>query len=538
VRFEMSQQLGGQPIIILREGTTRNRGEEAQHSNIMAAKAIANAVRTTLGPRGMDKMLVGSTGDIVITNDGATILSEISVKHPGGKMMVEVAMTQDDQVGDGTTTAVVIAGALMEQAELLLEMGIHPTVISQGYRMGMEKALLITNTLSFKVEPTDRKTLLKIADTAITGKSIESVKVKLDGIIVDAVMAIAEKTDGKYVADEDDVMIKKQKGKSMDDSELIRGVIIDKKRVSEGMPKKVTGAKVALISTPMEITKTQSKAKIKITTADQLSLFSLQEQDTLKKLADSVIKAGANVVLCQKGISDPVQFYLAKHGVYAVEDVPEKDLKYAARALTGNIVNKPEDLTAKDLGHAEVVEEDNDMEITRISGCKNPKTVSILIRGTSDYLLDELERAVVDGTRVVMDAIEDGTYVVGGGAVETELLMKIRNYAETVGGRVQLAIEGYATAFETIPRTLAENSGFNPIDKLVSLKNAHAKGEKTAGLNVYTGEVIDMKKEGVLEPLRSKRQSIQSASETAIMLIRIDDMMITQSKGGQMPGMG
>ena len=534
----MSQQLGGQPIIILSQGTTRNRGEEAQHSNIMAAKAIANAVRTTLGPRGMDKMLVSSTGDIVITNDGATILSEISVKHPGGKMMVEVAMTQDDQVGDGTTTAVVIAGALMEQAEILLEMGIHPTVISQGYRMGMEKALLITNTLSFRVEATDRKTLIKIADTAITGKSIESVKVKLDGIIVDAVMAIAEKTDGKYVADEDDVMIKKQKGKSMDDSELIRGIILDKKRVSEGMPRKVTGAKVALIATAMEITKTQSKAKIKITSADQLSLFSEQEQDTLKKLADAIISAGANVVLCQKGIADPVQFYLAKQGVYAVEDVPEKDLKYAARALTGNIVNKPEDLTAKDLGHAEIVEEDNDMEITRISGCKNPKTVSILIRGTSDYLLDELERAVVDGTRVVMDAIEDGTYVVGGGAVETELLMKIRNYAETVGGRVQLAIEGYATAFETIPRTLAENSGYNPIDKLVALKNAHAKGEKTAGLNVYTGEVIDMQKEGVLEPLRSKRQSIQSASETAIMLIRIDDMMITQSKGGQMPGMG
>ncbi|MFZ1128357.1 thermosome subunit alpha [Methanoregula sp.] len=536
----MSQQLGGQPVIILREGTTRNRGEEAQHSNIMAAKAIANAVRTTLGPRGMDKMLVGSTGDIVITNDGATILSEISVQHPGGKMMVEVAMTQDDEVGDGTTTAVVIAGALMEQAEQLLEQGIHPTIISQGYRLGMEKALLITNSLSFKVDPADRKTLMKIADTAITGKSIESVKVILDGIIVDAVMAIAEKTDGKYVADEDDVMIKKQKGKSMDDSELVRGIILDKKRVTEGMPKKVTGASVALIAAPMEITKTQVKAKIKITTAGQVSAFSQQERDTLKKLADSVINAGANVVLCQKGIADPVQFFLAKNGIFAIEDVPEKDLKYVARALNANIVNKPEDLTAKDLGHAGVVEEDNDMDITRISGCRNPKTVTILLRGTSDYLLDELERAVVDGTRVVMDAIEDGTYVVGGGAVETELLMKIRNYAETVGGRVQLAIEGYATAFETIPRTLAENSGYNPIDKLVALKNAHAKGEKTAGLNVYTGEVIDMLEEGVLEPLRSKRQSIKSASETAIMLARIDDMMITQSRNpatGQMPGM-
>ncbi|MFA5331880.1 MAG: thermosome subunit alpha [Methanoregula sp.] len=536
----MSQQLGGQPIIIFSQGTTRSRGEEAQHSNILAAKAIANAVRTTLGPRGMDKMLVGSTGDIVITNDGATILSEIAVQHPGGKMMVEVAMTQDDEVGDGTTTAVVIAGALMEQAEKLLEQKIHPTVISQGYRLGMKKALQITNSLSFRVEPTDRKTLIKVANTAITGKSIESVKEKLDSIIVDAVMAITEKTNGKYVADEDDVMIKKQKGKSMNDAELVRGIVLDKKRVSEGMPKKVTNAKVALIAAPMEITKTQVKAKIKITTADQLTLFSEQERDTLKKLADAVVTSGANVVLCQKGIADPVQFFLAKHGVFAIEDVPEKDLKYAARALHANIVNKPESLTAEDLGLAESVEEDPDIDITRISGCRNPKTVSILLRGTSDYLLEELERAVVDGTRVVMDAIEDGTYVVGGGAVETELFMKLRNYAETVGGRAQLAIEGYATAFESIPRTLAENSGYNPIDKLVSLKNAHAKGEKTAGLNVYTGEVIDMFNEGVLEPLRSKRQSIQSASETAIMLIRIDDMMVRQSKNsasGQMSGM-
>ena len=530
--------LSGQPIIILRDNVERNTGKEAQRSNIMAAKAIAGAVRTTLGPRGMDKMLVNSTGDIVITNDGATILQEISVQHPGAKMVIEVAKTQDDEVGDGTTTAVVIAGSLMEQAEDLLEQGIHPTVIAQGYRQGMQKALEITDALSFKVDPRDRKTLLKIADTAITGKSIESVKEKLDGIIVDAVMAIAEKTNGKYLADEDDVMIKKQKGRSMNDAELVRGIILDKKRVSEDMPKKVTAARIALIATPMEITKTQVKAKIKITTADQIAAFSEQERATLRKLADAIVNAGANVVFCQKGIADPVQFFLAKNGIYAVEDVPEKDLKYAARALNANIVNKPEDLTAKDLGHAEVVEEDNDTDITRISGCKNPKAITILIRGTSDYLLDELERAVVDGTRVVMDAIEDGTYVVGGGAVETELLMKIRDYAETVGGRVQLAIEGYAKAFETIPRTLAENSGYNSIDKLVALKNAHAKGKKTAGLNVYNGEIIDMLGEGVLEPLRSKRQSIESASETAIMLIRVDDMMITQSKNApSMPPM-
>jgi archaeal chaperonin len=523
--------LSGQPIIILKENVERNYGKEAQRSNIAAAKAIAGAVRSTLGPRGMDKMLVSSTNDIVITNDGATILSEIAVQHPGAKMVIEVAHTQDDEVGDGTTTAVILVGALMEQAEVMLEQGIHPTVIAQGYRMGMEKALEIVNSLSLKVDPTDRKTLLKIADTAITGKSIELVKGKLDGIIVDAVMTVAEKVNGKYDVDEEDVMIKKQKGQSMDDAELIRGVVIDKTRMSEGMPKKISKAKVAMVAMPLEITKTQVKAKIKITNAEQVTAFSEQERETLKKLADAIIDSGANVLLCQKGIADAAQFYLAKAGIYTLEDVPEKDMKYAARALHANIVTKPESLTAKDLGTAETVEEDTEGKVTRISGCKNPKTTTILLRGTSEYILDELERAVVDGTRVVMDAMEDGTYVVGGGAVETELLMKIRDYAQTVGGRVQIALEGYATAYESIPRTLAENSGFNPIDKLVELKNVHSKGKKNAGLNVYEGKVVDMLAEGVIEPLRSKRQSIQSASETAVMLIRVDDMMITQQGG-------
>ncbi len=530
--------LSGQPIIILKENVERNRGKDAQRSNIAAAKAIAGAVKSTLGPRGMDKMLVSGSGDIVITNDGATILSEIAVQHPGAKMVIEVARTQDDEVGDGTTTAVVLVGALMEQAEIMLEQGIHPTVIAQGYLMGMEKALEIVNSLSHKVDPTDRKTLIKIADTAITGKSIESVKNKLDGIIVDAVMTVAVKTGNKYLVDEEDVMIKKQRGQSMDDAELISGVVIDKKRVNEGMPKKVTKAKVALVAMPLEITKTQVKAKIKISSAEQITAFSEQEQEALHKLADAIIRSGANVLLCQKGIADPVQFYLAKNGILAIEDVPEKDVKYAARALNATIVNKPETLTAKDLGTADLVEEDTEGNVTRISGCKNPRTTTILLRGTSDYLLEELERAVVDGTRVVMDAMEDGTYVVGGGAVETELLMKIRDYAQTVGGRVQIALEAYAAAFESIPRTLAENSGYNPIDKLVELKNVHSKGKKSAGLNVYEGKVVDMLAEGVIEPLRSKRQSIQSASETAVMLIRVDDMMITQQGGrGAPPGM-
>ena len=529
--------LAGQPIIILRQNVERNYGKEAQRSNITAAKAIAGAVRTTLGPRGMDKMLVGSTGDIVITNDGATILQEISVQHPGAKMVIEVAKTQDDEVGDGTTTAVILVGALMEQAESLLDLGIHPTVIAQGYRLGMEKAIEIVDGLSLKVDPSDKKTLVKICDTAISGKSIEAVKEKLDGIIVDAVSAVAQTVNGKITIDEDDVMVKKQRGQAMNDAELIHGIVIDKKRVHEGMPKKVTKAKVALIATPLEITKTQVKAKIKISTAEQIAAFSEQEGAALKKLADYVIDSGANVLLCQKGLSDPVQFRLAKAGVLAVEDVAESDMKYAALALNGTIVNKPEDLLAKDLGTAETVEEDNNIDIIRFSGCRNPKAITILLRGSTDYLLDELERAVNDGKRVVMDAMEDGTFVVGGAAVEIELLMKIKDYAASVGGRVQLALEAYAAAFESIPRTLAENSGYNPIDKLVDLKTAHAKGKKNAGLNVYTGEIIDMYAEGIFEPLRSKRQSIQSASETAAMLVRVDDMMITQQKRpAGMPG--
>jgi archaeal chaperonin len=526
----MSQQLGGQQFVILRQGTTRTRGKEVQDSNIKAAKVIAAVVRSTLGPRGMDKMLVNPAGgDVVVTNDGATILGEIAVKHPGAKMVIEVARTQDKEVGDGTTTAVILVGALMEQAESLLGQGIHPTVIAEGYRMGMVKALEIAGSLALRAGSSDRKLLIKIANTAITGKSIDQVKSKLDSIIVDAVMAVATKADGKTLVDEKDVMIKKQKGPSMDDAELIRGVVIDKTRVHEGMPKKIAKAKVALIASPLEISKTQIKAKIRISTTDQINAFSTQEREALIKLADAVIASGANVLLCQKGIADITQFHLAKAGVLAIEDVPEGDMKYAGRALSATVVNKTEALTAKDLGAADLVEEDTEGKVTRISGCTNPKTTTILLRGTSDYLLDELERAVVDGTRVVMDAMEDGTYVVGGGAVETELLMKVREYAQTVGGRVQMAIEAYANAFESIPRALAENSGFDPIDKLVELKNVHAMGKKNAGLNVYSGKVVDMLDEGVIEPLRSKRQSIQSASETAIMLIRIDDMMVSQS---------
>jgi chaperonin GroEL (HSP60 family) len=409
--------------------------------------------------------------------------------------------------------------------------------------MGMEKAIEIVKGLAITVKPDDVATLKKIADTAMTGKSIEQVKAKLDGIVVDAVRAVVQTVDGKLVVDEDDVKIMKHVGETIDDAEFIRGIVVEKKRVSEEMPKRTAKAKVALIATPLEITKTQVKSKIRITSPDQLGAFDLQEKDTLRQMADLVVKTGANVVLCQKGIADAVQYYLAKNGVMAIEDVPEKDMLFAARALNAQIANKPHDLTAKMLGQADLAEEMEGVDLVKISGCRNPRAVTILVRGSTQVLIDEMERAVYDGIRVVMDAIEDQKYVVGGGSVETEVLIHVKEYAASVGGRVQLAIEAFANAFESIPRTLAENSGFNPIDKLVELKAAHAKGKKRAGLNVFSGKIVDMYEENVFEPMRVKVQAIQSGAEAASLLIRVDDMMITQRgeppmmpPGGMPPG--
>jgi len=521
-------QSSGQPVIILRQNVEQTRGFEAQRSNILAAKAIMEAVRTTLGPRGMDKMLVAGD-DITITNDGATILSELSVQHPGAKMVVEVATAQDDECGDGTTTAAIMVGSFLDQAERLIKMGIHPTNISKGYTLGMRKALEIIDELSITVTPDDKETLKKIAITAMVGKTIEAIREKASIIVVDAVSTVADRSGERIIIDEDDILVKTQKGDTMDNIELVHGVIIGKARVDEQMPKLVSDAKVAMISSPLEITKTQTKSKIKISSSDQVAAFGDAERASLKKIADQIIASGANVLLCQKGIADAVQFYLSKAGIYTLEDVSEKELKYAAKALCGEIVNKPEDLTAETLGAAKQVEQMDGEDLTKISGCENAKAVTILIRGSTQYVVDEVDRAINDAKRVVQDAMEDGKYTIGGGAVETELLIRLRDYAGTIGGREQIAIEAFAQAFEIIPITLAENSGFNPIDKLVALKKAHGDGEKNAGLNVYTGKVVDMAAEGVFEPMRVKRQAIQSAAETAALLIRVDDMMVTQS---------
>ncbi|HWQ65973.1 MAG TPA: thermosome subunit alpha [Methanospirillum sp.] len=524
-----------QQVIILRDNVERTHGYEAQRSNISAAKALAEAVRSTLGPRGMDKMLLDGTGDVTITNDGITILDEISVQHPGAKMVIEVSRTQDEEVGDGTTTAVVLVGSLMEQAEILLNKKIHPTVICRGYRMGMTKAIEILNGMSTTVDPYNKDILKKIVETAITGKSIENVKEKISDIAVEAVVAVAVKDGKKVVVSEDDVQIKTHTGSTMDDALLIRGIVIEKNRVNPAMPKKIKGAKVALVLSPLEIRKTEVKSKIKINDTHQLEAFAIQERDALKKMTDAVIASGANVLLCQKGIADSAQFFLAKAGVLAIEDVPEKDMKFAARALNATVANKAEDLTKAMLGSAGGAEEIDDADMVKIFDAKNPKTVTILLRGTTRYLVDELERAMVDATRVVMDTMEDGKYVPGGGAVESEMIVRLREFASTIGGREQIAIEAYADSFAAIPITLAENSGMNPIDKLVELKSAHAAGKKMHGLNVYTGSMVDMIYEGVIEPLRCKRQAIQSSAEAVEMLLRIDDMMVSKSHG---PSMG
>lgn len=521
----------GQPVVILRDNVERVPGQEALRSNIMAAKVLGNTVRTTLGPRGMDKMLVTQgSDDIVITNDGATILHQIHVQHPGAKLVVEVAETQDDECGDGTTTAVVMVSSFMEQAERLIDSGVHPSVIAKGYNLGMMKALEILNSLSIDVTPKDKTMLKQIAKTAMTGKSIETIMDKACDVVVDAVSDVAVTTDNKTVVNEDDILVKTKRSESMD-AELIKGVLIDKTRLDALMPKKIEGVKAAFIANPLEITKTQTKSKIKITSHEQLEAFSVAERETLRTMAEKFVENGVNVVLCQKGIADPVQYYLAENGIYALEFVAEKDLKYAAKALGGQIVNKPEDLTPEVIGIAGNLDMLEDIEMTKLSGCKNPQAVTILLRGSSQHLVDELERAIEDATRVVQDVVEDGAYLIGGGSVETELSLQLREYAATEGGRVQLAIEGYAKAFEIIPKTLAENSGFDTIDKVIDLRQAHATGQKYAGLNVFSGKVVDMKSEGVVEPKRVKRQAIQSASETAMLLIRVDDMMISKGAG-------
>jgi thermosome len=536
-------QIGGTPILILREGSERTRGKDAQSRNILAAKTIANAVKSTLGPKGMDKMLVDSMGDVVITNDGATILKEMDIEHPAAKMMVEIAKTQDEEVGDGTTTAVVFAGELLKKAEDLLDQGVHPTLIATGYRLAAEKAYDILDGIAGDISSDDTETLRKIAATSMTGKGAEFAKVMLTNLTVDAVRTITEK--GVKEIDIDHIKLEKKVGGSTEDTELISGMVIDKERVHTGMPKKVEKAKIALINSAFEIEKTEVDAKIEITAPEQLKLFLDEEEKMLREMVDKVKDSGANVLFCQKGIDDLVQHYLAKAGIFAVRRVKESDMKKLASATGGKILTSLEDVRAEDLGDAGLVEERkiSGEEMIFVQNCQNPKAVSILLRGGTEHVVDELERGMHDALRVVACALEDGKYVAGGGAGEIELALKLRDYAASVGGREQLAIQAFADAIEVIPRALAENAGLDPIDMLVALRSAHEKGEKNAGLDVFKGEPTNMIEAGVIEPLRVKTQAISSGTESATMILRIDDVIASSAKappggGGMPPGGG
>ncbi len=536
--------LAGQPILILKEGSTRRRGKDAQMANISAARVVADVVKATLGPKGMDKMLVDSLGDVTITNDGHEILKEIDVQHPAAKMMVEVAETQDDEVGDGTTTAVILSGELLKNAQDLLEKNIHSTTIVAGYRKAADEALKIVRELAVPVSLDDRETLKKIALTSMRGKVIGTARDHFSEIAIDAVKQIADIND-RVKADKDDIQLIKKPGKSLLDTQLIRGIIVDKEVVHPDMPKRVENAKIALLDCALEIEKTEIDAEIRIRDPVQMKAFLDEESRMLRGMVDKVSNTGANVVLCQRGIDDMAQHYLAKAGILSVRRIKASDMEKLAKATGGKVVTNLEDLKATDLGSAQLVEERKigEDKMVFIEGCKNPKAVSILIRAGLERMVDEAERSLTDGIWSIVDTYKNNRIVAGGGAVEEELSRRLHDYAAKVGGREQLAIERFADSLEIIPSTLAENAGLDPIDIIVALRSAHEKKDGVwKGVNVFTGEITDMMKEGVIEPLSVKEQAIKSALEATSMILRIDDVIAAAKppptpppKGGEGP---
>ena len=526
-----------QPIFILPEGSTRTLGKDAQRNNILAAKLVAETVRTTLGPKGMDKMMVDSMNDITVTNDGVTILQEMQIEHPAAKMIVEVAKTQEKEVGDGTTTAVVLAGELLKNAERLLDQDIHPTIIAKGYRMASEKAQTVLNNVSEPITAKDEKLLKRIAITAMTGKGAESNKECLSNLITKAVKQISE--DSKEI-NPDNIKIEKKVGGGIENSELIKGLLIDKECIHPSMPKKIENAKIVLLDTPIEMKTTEIDAKIQINTPDQMESFIKKEEEIIKGITEKIIFTNANVIFCQKGVDDLAQFYLAKAGIYVTRRVKKSDIEKLARATGANIVTNIDTLTKEDLGKAGIVEEKKigDEEMTYIKECKNPKAVTLLLKGGTDHVIDEVERAVKDSIGDVISALKTNKVVGGAGAPEIELARNLRLYSNKLSGREQLAVMAFADAVEIIPRTLAENAGLDPIDVLTALKSQHDKGSKFAGINVYTGKVMDAWKEGVIEPLSIKTQAIKSASEVAELILRIDDIIASGSSGSSPPPMG
>ncbi|HYM40611.1 MAG TPA: thermosome subunit beta [Thermoplasmata archaeon] len=534
---------GQQPIIILREGTTEEKGRGAQSNNIEAARAIADAVRSTLGPRGMDKMLVDSLGDVTITNDGVTILKKVDVQHPAAKMMVEVAKAQDQECGDGTTTAVILAGELLAKAEALIEQQVHPTVIVAGYRQAAEKATEVLEARAEKVSIKDQDTLLKIAKTSMGSKSATAYKELLADLAVRAVRAVAEERSSGWLVSDEDIQVVKKQGGDVSDSELVEGVIVDKERVHAGMPVEVPNARIALLNAALEVKKTEVSAEIRIRDPAQMQAFLREEENILRRFVEAIKASGANVVLCQKGIDDLAQHYLAKEGIYAVRRVKESDMKKLAKATGAHVISEIRELGPGDLGSAKKVYEKKigDDKMTFVTGCKHPRSVSILLRGGTEHVVDEIERSLEDATSVVAVAVEDGKYLYGGGAPEMALSLALKEHAVGVGGREQLAIEAFAKALEVVPRTLAENAGMDPIDTLIDLRTAHKDGKTSWGVEPLDSKNADMRKLGILEPLRVPKQAVASATDAAVMILRIDDVIAakapkTEAKGEGMGG--
>ena len=534
-------QLSGTPVLILKEGTSRTRGKSAQQNNIMAGIVISDAVKSTLGPRGMDKMLVDSLGDVTITNDGASILKEIDVQHPAAKMLVEVAKSQDQETGDGTTTSVVLAGELLKRAQELLEKKIHPTILVGGYQKAAEMATSILNDISVTMEGMDKKVLTNIAATSMNSKSVVGAKDHFAKIAVDAILQVMEKTNGQVRADIDMIEVIKKQGKSLTETELVTGMVVDKEIVHAAMPKKVEGAKIALVNAAIEVEKTEFDAEIKIDSPDQIQAFLNEEERMLKNMVNKVIESGANVLVCQKGIDDVAQHFLAKAGIVAVRRAKKSTLEKLAKATGGQIASSLDELDASYIGTAGIVEEVRigDDKLVYVKNCKDPKAVSIVIRGGTEHVIDEADRALHDALCVVRNVVEDGTYVAGGGAAEAEIAKRLETYASKVGGREQLAIEAFAESLRVIPKTLAENGGHDPIDIIADLNKEHSQATGTwYGVDVIKGKTTDMMKGGVIEPARVKSQAIRAAAEAAQMILRIDDVIAAKATSGPPPGAG
>lgn len=527
VTSSATPQLAGTPVLILKEGSTRGRGKTAQHANIMAARIVAETVKSALGPKGMDKMLVDSMGDVTITSDGRKILDEMDIQHPAAKMMVEVAKTQDNEVGDGTTTAVVIAGELLGKAEDLIEKNVHPTIIIDGYRKAADKALETLEKMAISVKPADKEFLKKVAATSMASKLVAENKEYLAEITASAVLSVAQGMEGQFKVDIDDIMVEKKPGESLTDTKLINGLVLDKEAVHPGMPKRVEKAKIALLDCALEVEKTEFDAKINIERPEQMDAFLREEENMLRDMVDKIAEKGANILICQKGIDDMAQHFLARNGVLAVRRAKKSDMEKLAKATGGNVVTNIDDLTEKDLGYAELVEERKigDDKMTFIEGCKDPRSVAILIRGGTKRIVDEAERSIHDALCVARDVVQEPKILAGGGAPELEVARMLKEYADTLPGREALAVQRYAEALEAVPTTLSENAGLDPIDILSELRARHEKGEAWAGVDVHEGKVKDMREQEVFEPLAVKKQIIKSATDAASMILKIDDVI-------------